>query len=402
MEGRGGARSSQLRTLLDQDKVMTSSQNESDSGYSVTSGSPHSQEGNLDTEAGPDIGDLGGPMGHDFQDDEFRPATEVFQGGQGTLDLDYLNQHGSASSTVSHLARQSLYAKFDPLIGGRPSVLSRPSMAPYKHKREDDENDTTTDLIAMNSPSPAKPDIRERVANKGGHEQMAGRGGTEDVDGPEDEARVRELEFQEGLLQRDLKYTELEKELKSKQKELDKLREELRVRKESEEQMKQVLKEYEKTISELIADKERDKNRLETDVTKIISEKEQAVEDLRNVEAAFADVHRKYERTKQVVEGFKKNEEQLKNYVEEYKVKLKKQDQKYDLLKAHAEEKLEEANREIDNISRGQEAEIAKLGAMLKKTEMKATSLERTVDQKNKENEELTTICDDLIAKVGT
>ena len=44
---------------------------------------------------------------------------------------------------------------------------------------------------------------------------------------------------------------------------------------------------------------------------------------------------------------------------------------------------------------------MAKLTAMLKKTEMKASSLERTVDQKNKENEELTTICDDLIAKVG-
>ena len=66
-----------------------------------------------------------------------------------------------------------------------------------------------------------------------------------------------------------------------------------------------------------------------------------------------------------------------------------------------------------------QDAEIAKLTAMLQKTEMKAKSLERTVDQKNHENEvwinldyifltiilmfqELTTICDDLIAKVGT
>ena len=83
-----------------------------------------------------------------------------------------------------------------------------------------------------------------------------------------------------------------------------------------------------------------------------------------------------------MVEGFKKNEEQLKHYVAEYKTKLKNQDQvsvshprfcgsfinsrfqiirqfssnfqRYDLLKAHAEEKLEEANKEIDNISRGQ------------------------------------------------
>ena len=90
------------------------------------------------------------------------------------------------------------------------------------------------------------------------------------------------------------------------------------------------------------------------DVQRMVAEKEQAVEDLQNVEAAFADVHRKYERTKQVVEGFKKNEEQLKAYVEEGQSKLSKQDQKYQMLKDHAEEKLEEANREIDNISRSQ------------------------------------------------
>ena len=105
----------------------------------------------------------------------------------------------------------------------------------------------------------------------------------------------------------------------------------------------------------------------------MISEKNQAVDDLQNVESAFADVHRKYERTKQVrkilskywsriiesdwlqvVEGFKKNEEQLKAYIEEYKGKLSRQDQKYQLLKEHAEEKLEEANKEIDNISKSQ------------------------------------------------
>ena len=36
--------------------------------------------------------------------------------------------------------------------------------------------------------------------------------------------------------------------------------------------------------------------------------------------------------------------------------------QRYELLKAHAEEKLEEANKEIDNISRGQVGELGALG----------------------------------------
>lgn len=389
-QGRGPYQASQFRNLLTQE--MTSSQHESDSGYSVTSGSPHSQEGNLDTEAGPDIAELDG--GEHFQDSDFRPAHEVFSGGSqgGQLDLDYLQQHGSQSSSVSHLARQSLYVKFDPLIGGRPSVLGRPSMAPYKQNVEVGGED----LIAINSPSPGKggregKGIKLEANNTEEKGERAG-----------EEARNRELEFQESLLQREHRFSELEKELRNKAEELERLKEELKVRRESEDQMKQVLREYERTISELIADKEKEKSKLEADVARMVSEKEQAVEDLQNVEAAFADVHRKYERTKQVVEGFKKNEEQLKAYVEDYKGKLSKQDQKYQLLKEHAEDKLEEANREIDNISRSQDAEIAKLTAMLQKTEMKAKSLERTVDQKNRENEELTTICDDLIAKVGT
>jgi len=193
----------------------------------------------------------------------------------------------------------------------------------------------------------------------------------------------------------------IEEQLKAKQMEVEKLKKDLKIRRESEDQMKQVLKEYEKTISDLIAEKEGDKDRMEAEVANAISEKAQAVEDLHNVEAAFADVHRKYERTKQVVEGFKKNEEQLKKCVDEYKEKLKKQDQKYNMLKAHAEEKLEEANREIDKIARSQDAEKAKLTAILQKTEMKARNLERTLSQKTKENEELTNICDELIAKVG-
>jgi len=387
--GRGPYQASQFRNLVSQEALMTSSQNESDSGYSVTSGSPHSQEGNLDTEAGPDIAELDG--GEHFVDSEFRPAHEVFSGGGGgQLDLDYLQQHGSQSSSVSHLARQSLYVKFDPLIGGRPSVLGRPSVAPYTRHSEQGGGENT-DLIAMNSPSPTKKGGRGEERDSNDKEEEVG-----------EEARNRELEFQEGLLQREHRFAELERELRLKEEEVDKLREELKVRRDSEDQMKQVLKEYEKTISELIADKETEKSKLEADVARMVAEKEQAVEDLQNVEAAFADVHRKYERTKQVVEGFKKNEEQLKSYVEEYKGKLSKQDQKYQLLKAHAEDKLEEANKEIDNISRSQDAEIAKLTAMLQKTEMKAKSLERTVEQKNRENEELTTICDDLIAKVGT
>jgi predicted nuclease with TOPRIM domain len=52
-------------------------------------------------------------------------------------------------------------------------------------------------------------------------------------------------------------------------------------------------------------------------------------------------------------------------------------------------------------VRRSQQAETAKLKAMLKKAEVKTSSLEEMLEQKVKENQELASICDELISKVG-
>ena len=76
------------------------------------------------------------------------------------------------------------------------------------------------------------------------------------------------------------------------------------------------------------------------------------------------------------------------------------------------------ANSKISELQRSKAAEIAKLTALLRKSDMRIASLERSVEQKvkieiffyliadtqyfqSRENQELTTICDELIAKVG-
>ena len=41
-------------------------------------------------------------------------------------------------------------------------------------------------------------------------------------------------------------------------------------------------------------------------VSDVIKERDQAVEDLQSVETAFSDLHRRYEKVKTTVEGFKK------------------------------------------------------------------------------------------------
>ena len=88
------------------------------------------------------------------------------------------------------------------------------------------------------------------------------------------------------------------------------------------------------------------------------------------------------------------------------------------------------AGERLESIQKSKAGEIAKLQALLRKAEMRVTSLERAVEQKvsssidwqseafkivlriylnilldlfqTHENQELTTICDELISKVGT
>jgi hypothetical protein len=371
---------------------------ESDSGYSM-SATPSTSSPAInsraatdsppfeDTEAGPDI-----------NEDEFRSANEIFKDPSC---FDFLSQHGTGNSSLAAqaLARQSLYVKFDPLIGGRASIMPPPSNNVI---REDEEaHNNNNDLIAMNSPSPVKQPQSRTSTKIGGpyDDEEASSSNNEEEHEAVNEQR---LAFEEKMLKKDTQMHELGRVSKSLSEELRSLQREVKVKRESEEQMKQVLKEYEKTISELIAEKEREKAAYDEERTRLMTELDQALADLQNVEAAFADVHRKYERTKSVVEGFKQNEDVLKRYIDEYQLKAKKQEDKYDRLKCHAEDTLERANKEIESLSKSQDSEIARLTAMLKKTEMKAVSLERTMDQKVKENEELTAICDELIAKVGT
>ena len=56
----------------------------------------------------------------------------------------------------------------------------------------------------------------------------------------------------------------------------------------------------------------------------------------------------------------------------------------------------------MENMKRNLESESSRVKAVLKKTEMKLASVETTLDQKTKENEELTKLCDELINKLGT
>ncbi|XP_048368334.1 transforming acidic coiled-coil-containing protein 1 isoform X2 [Sphaerodactylus townsendi] len=166
-------------------------------------------------------------------------------------------------------------------------------------------------------------------------------------------------------------------------------------------EMRKIVAEYEKTIAQMIEDEQRSSMSSQKSLQQLTMEKEQALSDLNSVERSLSDLFRRYENLKGVLEGFKKNEEALKKCAQDYLTRVKQEEQRYQALKIHAEEKLDKANEEIAQVRAKAKAEGAALHAGLRKEQMKVESLERALQQKNQEIEELTKICDELIAKLG-
>lgn len=168
-------------------------------------------------------------------------------------------------------------------------------------------------------------------------------------------------------------------------------------------EMSIVLVEYEKTMQQLseaqlwvMADKEA----LSAQLVQVAKERDQAMEDIGTVEASFTQLHQRYEKLKGTVDAFKHNEETLKKSVLDMQSKLKKQEEKYAALKKHSEEKLQGANEEIARVQKQFQAEVARLEVSLKRAELRMQSQEQTIEQKTKQNQELESICDELLSKV--
>ncbi|CAG9136319.1 hypothetical protein JYU34_018816 [Plutella xylostella] len=166
-------------------------------------------------------------------------------------------------------------------------------------------------------------------------------------------------------------------------------------------QMSVVMEEYERTISSLIGEREAESKRWAEERSTLVRERDEAAAHLGSMEHAFNDVHTKYERCKAIIQGYKSNEETLKRTVEENNDAIQKLEARYETLRQHAMQQLNKANTELDAVKKTHHTEILKLNAMLKKSEVHASSLQESLAQKIKDNEELTAICDELINKVG-
>merc|ERR1712176_186735 len=110
------------------------------------------------------------------------------------------------------------------------------------------------------------------------------------------------------------------------------------------EQMLIVVDEFERTIQQIVNDKEKENVCLFIQKETVERERDEVVADLQNVERAFNDLNNKFERTKDVVAGFAETEESLKQNLDVLSSRLAAEEEKYNNKKSEAEAQLAEAN----------------------------------------------------------
>ncbi|CAH0728417.1 unnamed protein product, partial [Brenthis ino] len=168
----------------------------------------------------------------------------------------------------------------------------------------------------------------------------------------------------------------------------------------SNKQMSIVMEEYEKTISAIIGEQQKEKIQSKEILDKLTQERDQALNHLSSMESSFNDLLAKYEKCKSLILESKNRETVLNLKINEYEVGMRKYEELYNNLKQITAENLDKANETLDNIKKAHNVEITKMNATIKKHEIMISSLQESLAQKTRDNEELTRICDQLINEV--
>jgi len=195
---------------------------------------------------------------------------------------------------------------------------------------------------------------------------------------------------------------ELINQIRKTDEEIQKVTKNLNYVTENSSQIMIIVEQFEKTIADLIKEKERENVCLDIQTERLVSERDETVRDHSAVERAYIDLVDRHQRTLEVVTHFKNKEDQLKSEADTLTERYIEGEEKYAMLKSEAEEKLHRVNKTLELKTKIAKTEVAKLEARLKREEMKVNSLEQTISRQTNDNEELTKICDELISKLSS
>ncbi|KFD49955.1 hypothetical protein M513_09169 [Trichuris suis] len=367
-----------------------------------------------------------GDVNSDSDNEEYRPASEFLN---TTFAFEYLNQAGS--SNAADLYRDSLYVQFDPLVEPKPPANPAGNMV-IGHRME---------KFLREQKAAVSPELRPLTADEhtpiktsvGSFQQTpntivkkpARRVNNVDCDAEattpiialdncEDNSNsVSSMQLEmKAMSERLMELTAQNSALRGKCEELSN-----RTNADSQklQEMDLIIKEYEATISEMKSSTSNHKKKVEESIESVIKERDnvnidfclfradtifcQAVEDLQAAENVIAELLKRFDKLRSTVSDLKKNEVTLKASVEDLSERLAKSEARFRQLRDNAEDKVAKLKIEMDRMAKSRDADMVGIRAQVKKYEVLTSSLEKECEQKAKQIQELSSICDELIQK---
>ncbi|KAJ3271913.1 Transforming acidic coiled-coil-containing protein 2 [Terramyces sp. JEL0728] len=196
-------------------------------------------------------------------------------------------------------------------------------------------------------------------------------------------------------LERDIT-TKFEKEFALAQEELNEMSNKNQALVEENCSMQATLLEWEKAVKSMIADKEKEHETLSGQITHLEGEKTEYLRVIENQKNETDELHLKYKQLRLDLTDLREVNEGQKEIVAKTKDELSVANARFDKLRNHAESKLEEANIEIARVRASYEKELIATRSKVSRLECQINNLERNLEGKNTENEELMRICDGL------
>ncbi|XP_051945931.1 transforming acidic coiled-coil-containing protein 3-like [Xyrauchen texanus] len=337
-------------------------------------------------------------------EEEFVHGALFMPGGDFDGQIDYLEQFGSSIFKESALRKQSLYLKFDPLLKDSPKKtemesgnsgfnMPRPSLAIRMMEAAKSEGKRKSQCDSMKLLDDLPPPAVETVVPDSTVLDLLVPTFTQPL--KTEDSIIEVLKYSQKDM--DAALQKADRLAEERQKELQSQIEAVRL---ENQHMLFIVSEFEVTITQITDEHKQKEDVAKTELERALHEKDQLAKDLNDLERSFSSVVKRLDRCKEVIEGFKKNEETLKQYAHNCMDRLQKEEKRYQALKGHAEEKLDQANKAIAEVRTKQGAEVAALQVQLKREQLKVQSLEKDLEQKAKEVKDVTELCDELLLKV--
>jgi SMC interacting uncharacterized protein involved in chromosome segregation len=134
-------------------------------------------------------------------------------------------------------------------------------------------------------------------------------------------------------------------------------------------------------------------------VTQLQADRAQAMEDLRSVENAFSDLHRRYEKLKEQLNEQQAVEAEVRSALARTQQDVDVATDRFAKLKEHAEQQLSAANAEIDRLKRERDNDRLVMQSKIAMLESRATSAEQARDKEAATRKELQDICEALMER---